>query len=44
MGIHTEAELMEHLRRQGITELNEVASAYIEGESEITLIKKRSRH
>lgn len=34
----TEEELMEHLREQGVDDLQEVKSAYIEGEGKITVI------
>jgi uncharacterized membrane protein YcaP (DUF421 family) len=36
----TEAELMEHLREQGIEEVSQVKAAYVEGEGKITVIKR----
>jgi uncharacterized membrane protein YcaP (DUF421 family) len=39
----TEEELMSHLRQQGIGELEEVESAYVEGEGKITVTPKKTR-
>lgn len=37
----TEAELMDHLRQQGIEEISDVKAAYVEGEGKITVISKK---
>lgn len=37
----TEEELMEHLRKEGIDNLNDVKAAYVEGEGHITVVPKK---
>lgn len=37
----TEEELMDHVRQQGIEEINDVKAAYVEGEGKITVISKK---
>jgi uncharacterized membrane protein YcaP (DUF421 family) len=38
----TEEELMEHLRREGIEDLMDIKSAYVEGDGQISFISKQS--